>query len=189
MPEDTHRFPVDPESTPPQAENRNVGLWVGSGCLGVVIVSCCLLSYWTQTFGFRWILNQGDEARSIASAWVLTGALESVRTSCVDGVANEDVQAWFHSNVGVAARNSLCGIDEAAIQQIVPARGDTEMVETALDTLAAIGESDIATRLGMDPTLCYRYTTDSFRIIGCFEVDGKSGGIPYKIIAVEPTQP
>jgi len=189
MPEDPDRFPIDPGPTPRDADKRNVGLWVGLGCLGVVISSCCLLSYWAQTFGFRWILNQGDETRGMASGWVLTSALESIRSSCVEGVASEDVQRWFHPDLAVEARNRLCAIDEATIRQIVPPRIEGDPPRPEVDTLAAIGEPDVAARLGMDPTLCYRYTTDTVRIIGCFEQDGESGVIPYKIIDVEPAQP
>lgn len=189
MPEDPHRFPTEPEPIPPDADKSHVGIWVGSGCLGIVIVSCCLLSYWAQTFGFRWILNQGDEAKSVASAWVLTGALESIRSSCVDGVASEDAQSWFHSDVSVGARNSLCAIDEETIQQIVPSRDEADGQGMVVDTLASIGETEMATRFEMDPSLCYRYTADEFHITGCFELDGESGAIPYKIIDVTPTRP
>lgn len=189
MPEDPDRFSIDAPSTPPHANKRNLGLWVGIGCLGVVISSCCLLSYWAQTFGFRWILNQGEEARGMASGWVLTGALESIRSSCVDGVASEDVQRWFHPDIGVEARNRLCAIDEATIRQIAAPRVEGDPPRPGFDTLAAIGEPDVAARFGMDPALCYRYTTETVRIIGCFEQDGESGVIPYKIIDVERAQP
>jgi len=179
MPEDPNRLPSAPGPTAPGGDKRNIGLWIGLGCLGVVILSCCLLSYWAQTFGFRWILNQSDETRSWASTVVLTGALEAVRDGCVEGVVTEEAQSWFHPNMTTEARNRLCSIDEATIQKI--ATPD----QVAAESLAAIGEPDVAERLGMDPTLCYRYATETVRIIGCFERDAESGAIPYKIIDVE----
>ncbi|MDH3726570.1 MAG: hypothetical protein OER77_03485 [Myxococcales bacterium] len=182
MPEDPNRPPSDPSPTAPGGDKRNIGLWVGLGCLGVVISSCCLLSYWAQTFGFRWILNQSDETRSWASRVVLTGALEGIRSTCVEGVASEDVQSWFHPDMTSEARNRLCGIDEATIQKI--AAPD----QVAGELLAAIGEPDMAARFGMDPALCYRYATETTRIIGCFEQDAGSRVIPYKIIDVEQPQ-
>ncbi len=179
MPEDPNRPPSDPSPTAPRAENRNVGLWVGLGCLGLVILSCCLLSYWAQTFGFRWILNQGDETRSWASRVVLTGALEGIRSTCLEGVPSEDAQRWFHPGMTSQARNHLCAIDEATIQKI--AAPD----QVAIESLTAIGEADTAVRFGMDPTLCYRFATETVRIIACFDRDADSGVIPYKIIDVE----
>ncbi len=179
MPEDPNKLPKDPGSTAPVGDERNIGLWVGIGCLSAVILSCCLLSYWAQTFGFRWILKQSDETRSWASRVVLTGALEGIRDSCVEGVATEDAQRWFHPNMTSESRNRLCGIDEATIQKI--AAPD----QVAAESLAAIGEPDVAVRFGMDPALCYRYMTETVRIIGCFEQDAESGAIPYKIIDVE----
>ncbi len=183
MPEDPNRLPTDPESTPPDGEKRNVGLWVGLGCLGVVILSCCLLSYWAQTFGFRWILNQGEGTRSWASRVVLTGALEEIRSTCVEGVASEDVQRWFHPDMTVEARDRLCTIDEVTIQRI------SAPDQVTVETLAATGEADVAARFGMDPTLCYRYTTETVHVVGCFELDAESDAIPYKILDVEEAQP
>lgn len=182
MPEDSDRLPRDPSPTESGGDKRNLGLWVGLGCLGVVISSCCLLSYWAQTFGFRWILNQSDETRSWASRVVLTGALEGIRNTCVEGIASEDVQRWFHPDMTSEARNRTCSIDEATIQEI--AAPD----QVAVESLAAIGEDDMAARFGMDPALCYRYTTETARIIGCFERDAASGVIPYKIIDVQQAQ-
>ncbi len=180
MPEDPHRLPNAPGPSAPSKDERNIGLWIGLGCLGVVILSCCLLSYWAQTFGFRWILNQSDETRSWASRVVLTGALEVIRDGCVDGVATEEAQRWFHPNVTSQARNALCSIDEATIQKI--ATPD----QVPAESLAAIGgDPELAERFGMDPTLCYRYATETVRIIGCFERVAESGAIPYKIIDVE----
>ncbi|MDH3200737.1 MAG: hypothetical protein OEM15_07580 [Myxococcales bacterium] len=179
MPEDPNELPNVPGPTAPAGDERNIGLWVGIGCLGVVILSCCLLSYWAQTFGFRWILNQSDETRSWASRVVLTGALEGIRASCVEGVATEDAQRWFHSNMTSEARNRLCNIDEATIQKIAAPDQVTGQL------LAAIGEPDVAAQFGMDPALCYRYATETVRIIGCFERDAESGVVPYKIIGVE----
>ena len=183
MAEDPNRFPSNPGPISPGRDKRDIGLWVGLGCLGVVILSCCLLSYWVQTFGFRWILNQSDETKGWASRVVLTGALESIRSTCVEGVASEDVQRWFHPDMTVEARNRLCAIDEATIQQI--AAPD----QVAVDTLAATGKTDVAERFGMDPTLCYRYATETVLIIGCFEPDAESGVIPYKIVDVEQAPP
>jgi hypothetical protein len=179
MLEDPNRLPNAPEPTAPGGDKRNISLWVGLGCLSLVILSCCLLSYWAQTFGFRWILNQGEETRSWASRLVLTGALEAITDGCVDGMATEEAQRWFHPNVTSEARNRLCRIDEATIQEIAtPDRVPAE-------SLAATGEPELAERFGMDPALCYRYATETVRIIGCFERDAQSGAIPYKIIGAE----
>ena len=183
MPEDPNRLPNDPEPTAPAGDKRNIGLWVGLGCLGVVILSCLLLSYWAQTFGFRWILNQSDDTRSWASRVVLTGALEGIRSTCVEGVASEDAQRWFHGDMTSEARNRLCAIDEATIQKIAA----PDQVE--VESLAASGDPNVAARFGMDPALCYQYMTETIRIIGCFEQDAESGVIPYKIIDVEEAQP
>jgi hypothetical protein len=114
---------------------------------------------------------------------VLTGALEGIRSTCVEGVPSEDVQRWFHPDMTVEARDRLCTIDEATIQRI--AAPDQVTVET----LTATGEADVAIGFGMDPTLCYRYTTETVRILGCFEPDAESGAIPYKILEVEEAQP
>jgi len=62
----------------PRSPPKNVGLWVGLGCLGVLVLSCCLLTFWMQSYGWRWILRQGDETKIWASRAVLVGALEAL---------------------------------------------------------------------------------------------------------------
>lgn len=189
MPEDPNRFPRDPEPTPPVAGERNTTLWAGMGCLGVMVLSFCLLSYWAQTSGFRWILKQGDETRGWASRVVLTGALESIRSTCIDGVASEDAQTWFHSDLPSAARNLLCSIDDEAIQRIATPPTETDLsTPWEAETLASIGEPEAAVRLGMDPALCYRYASETIRIIGCFQLGPESETIPYEIIDVRKVE-
>lgn len=184
MTEDPRPSPEEPADAPPVQDkrtSRNVGLWAGLGCLAVIVSSCCLLSYWAQTFGFQWVLNQGDEVRSYASRVVLTGALQGIRGTCVEGTTSEDVERWFHADLPQEARNRLCNVDEATIQQI----GSPEQVSA--DTLLVTGETDLAIRHEMDPALCYRYKTETLSIVGCFQSGDDASAIPFEIIEVEPT--
>ncbi|MGB5809147.1 MAG: hypothetical protein WBG86_01380 [Polyangiales bacterium] len=182
MPQDPQYNPQEPETPSAVHDNgtrRNAGIWAGLGCLGVIVLSCCLLSYWAQAFGFTWVLNQGDEVRSYASRVVLSGSLQAIRSTCAEGRTSEDVERWFHPDVPQTSRNALCDVDEATIQQI----GSAEQVSA--NSLAVTGESDLAERFQMDPTLCYRYTAETLGLVGCFQTGDAVDTIPFKIIEVD----
>jgi len=167
----------------PASPPRNVGLWVGLGCLGVLTLSCCLLTFWIQSFGWRWILKQGDETKIWASRAILVGALEATRKTCSDGVINEDALPWFHPNMPAEARNLACSLDEATLQALAtPERASAV-------PLAQTDRADLAARFGMDATLCIEHTTDRISVIGCFDADGGPGTIPYRIIDLSLLRP
>ncbi|MEM7137762.1 MAG: hypothetical protein AAF500_14355 [Myxococcota bacterium] len=165
----------------------NVGLWAGIGCLGAIVLSCCLLSYWVQAYGFQWVLSQDDEMRSYASRVVMSGALQGITATCVNGLPAEDAEIWFHPDATRATRTTVCGIDEITLQEIsTPERA-------ASRTLVESEEQDLAVRYGMDPALCYRYVAEAVSLVGCFDTGPDAESIPYKIIdahpSPEPAQP
>jgi len=160
----------------PQPPTQNIGLWVGLGCLGVLALSCCLLTFWVQSYGWRLILEQDDETKIWASRLILVGALEGTRKTCADGVISEDTLPWFHPDMPSDARNRACSLDEAALQAL-------SSPETASVTpLTQTDRLDLAVRLGMDATLCFQHATGDTRAIGCFDANGGPGTIPYQII-------
>jgi hypothetical protein len=160
----------------PQPPARNIGLWVGLGCLGVLVLSCCLLTFWAQSYGWRLILGQDDETKIWASRVILVGALEGTRKTCGDGVISEDTLPWFHPDMPSEARNRACSLDEAALQAL-------GSPETATVTpLTQTERADLAVRFGMDPTLCFQHATNDTSAIGCFDAEGGPGTIPYQII-------
>ena len=180
MAEDPQTIVHELDPPPPGRGPKKVGVWVGVGCLGVLVLSCCMLAYWAQTFGLQWVLKQSDETKLFVSRVVLAGALENVRATCEGGKPTGKAESWLHSALTPADRDRLCTVDEAAIQRIA----DPE--QTPAQTLTAIGQPEIAERLGLDPTLCFRYELEAFDIVGCFDPDTE-GAVPYKIISVEPT--
>lgn len=160
----------------PQAPARNIGLWVGLGCLGVLVLSCCLLTFWMQSYGVRFILGQSDGTKIWFSRIIVVGALEGTRKSCTDGVISEDTLPWFHPNMPSETRNLACSLDEEMLVSL----GTPER-----DSAAPIGQTDraeLASELGMDPSLCFQHTTDDLSVVGCFDPEGGMGAIPYQII-------
>ncbi len=160
----------------PKPPPRNIGLWVGLGCLGVLVVSCCLLTYWAQAYGWRWILDQDDERKIWASRMILVGALEGTRKSCSDGVISEDSLPWFHSEMPATRRNLACSLKEATLRDL-----GTPELSTA-KSLVQTERAELASTLGMDPTLCFEHSTGDVTVIGCFDPEGGPGSVPYQII-------
>ena len=166
-----------------QPPPRNIGLWVGFGCLGVLVVSCCLLTFWVQSYGMRFILGQGEGTRMWISRVVLVGALEGTRKTCNNGVISEDALPWFHSKMPSETRNLACSLDEAILQALAsPERSTTVPIEQT-------NRAALAADLGMDPTLCFAHRTEDVSAIGCFNTEGGSGAIPYEIIDLRRTHP
>ena len=167
----------------PRSPPQNVGLWVGLGCLGVLVLSCCLLTFWVQSYGWRWILRQGDETKIWASRAVLVGALEATRNTCSDGVVSEDALPWFHPDMPSDARNLACALDEPTLQALAT----SEQASAVL--LSQTEQSDLATRFGMDPALCIEHKTPAVSVVGCFDAGGGPGTIPYQIIDLSLDRP
>ena len=162
------------EDTPPPP--RNIGLWVGLACLGVLVLSCCLLTFWAQSYGWRWVLGQGDETKIWASRTILIGTLEGTRKTCSDGVISEDALPWFHPNMPSDARNLACSLDEANLRAL----GTPERASAV--PLAQTDRADLAASFGMDATLCFHHATDDMSAVGCFDAEGGPETIPYQII-------
>ena len=162
------------EDTPPPP--RNIGLWVGLGCLGLLVLSCCLLTFWSQSYGWRWVLGQGDETKIWASRTILIGTLEGTRKTCSDGVISEDALPWFHPNMPSDARNLACSLDEANLRAL----GTPERASAV--PLAQTDRADLAASFGMDATLCFHHATDDMSAVGCFDAEGGPETIPYQII-------
>jgi hypothetical protein len=167
-------------SPPPQ---RNTGLWVGLGCLGVLVLSCCLLTFWTQSYGWRLILKQGDDTKIWASRMILVGALEGTRKACSDGVISEDALPWFHPDMPSEARNHACSFDEATLQRLSTPEQASAVPLTQTD------RAELAARFGMDATLCFQHATDDMSAVGCFNAEGGPGTIPYQIIDLTLNRP
>ncbi|MGD8316986.1 MAG: hypothetical protein PVH21_02410 [Myxococcales bacterium] len=167
----------------PSSPSRNVGLWVGLGCLGVLVLSCCLFSYWAQVYGWRFILSQGDETKMWASRTILVGALASSAKSCEDHAVGKDALPWFDPDMPAEARNLACSLDEATLQDLAaPERSSTEV----------LGDTDhaaLATKYDMDPDLCFEHSTKHVTAIGCFDPNAEGGTIPYRIIDLALHQP
>jgi len=140
------------------------------------MLSCCLLTFWVQSYGWRWILNQGDESKIWASRAIVVGALEATRKTCRDGVVSEDALPWFHPDMLADARNLACSVDEATLQAVATSE------QASAIPLAQTDRAELAVRLGIDPTLCIQHATEEIRIVGCFDAEGGPGTIPYKII-------
>ena len=160
----------------PQPPARNVGLWVGLGCVGVLVLSCCLLTFWAQSYGWRLVLGQGDETKIWASRVLLVGALGGTRKTCTDGVISEATLPWFHPDMASQARNRACSLDEATLQSL------SSPEQASATPLSQTDRADLATRFGMDATLCFQHETAGMSAVGCFDAEGGPGAIPYQII-------
>jgi len=129
-----------------------------------------------QSYGVRFILGQSDGTKIWLSRIIVVGALEGTRKTCTDGVISEDTLPWFHPRMPSEARNRACSLDEEMLLSLgTPDR----------DAAAPIGQTDraeLASELGMDPSLCFQHTTDDLSVVGCFDPEGGMGAIPYQII-------
>ncbi|MDH3655859.1 MAG: hypothetical protein OEN21_16470 [Myxococcales bacterium] len=131
----------------------------------------------------RFILGQGEGTQMWVSRVVLVGALEGTRKSCTDGVISEDALPWFHPNMPSETRNLACSLDEATLRALAsPERS----------TAVPIGQTEraaLASELGMDPTLCFGHRTEDLSAVGCFDTEGSTAAIPYRIIDLSLTRP
>jgi len=170
------------ENTPKEAP-RNTGLWVGIGCVSVLVLSCCLLTYWVQSYGWRWILRQGDDTKIWASRMILVGALEGTRKTCVDGAIGEDALPWFHPDMPAQDRNVACTVDEAALRALATPE------QASATLLSQTDRKALAAQFGMDATLCIQHAADGLLAVGCFNPEGGPGTIPYQIIDLALSSP
>jgi hypothetical protein len=162
---------------------RNIGLWVGFGVLGAMVLSCCLMTFWAQSYGLRFILRQDDESKMWISRMLVVGALEGTRKSCTDGVISEDTLPWFHANLPSESRNRACLLQETMLQALsTPERSATVSLEQT-------DRAELATKLGLDPTLCFQHSTDRMSVVGCLDAEGGPGSIPYQIIDLNLSSP
>lgn len=167
-------------ATPP---SKSVGLWVGLGCLGVLVFSCCLLTFWAQSYGLRFVLGQDDGTKVWFSRMILVGALEGTRKTCRDGVVSEDTLPWFHQELPAESRNLICSLDETTLQALSTAE------RASATPLLQTDGSELAARFGMDAAQCFQHSTDGLTAIGCFDTESGPGSIPYQIIDLRVTQP
>lgn len=161
---------------PPRQPPRNIGLWVGLGCLGVLVLSCCLLTFWVQSYGLRYVMGQGDGTKIWFSRMILVGALEGTRKTCNDGVISEDTLPWFHPDLPGGTRNLACSLDEATLQAL----GSPENVSAI--PLHQTDHPELGRRFGMDPAMCFEHTAGDMSVVGCFDAEGGPDAIPYQII-------
>lgn len=166
-----------------QSPPKNIGLWVGLGCLGVLLVSCCLLTFWVQAYGMRFILGQGEGTQMWISRVVLVGALEGTRKTCTNGAISEDALPWFHPSMPSGTRNLACSIDEATLRALAAPERSTAVPIAQTDGAA------LASQRGMDPTLCFEHRTEDLSAVGCFDTESSSAAIPYQIIDLSLTRP
>ncbi len=171
------------EEDTPQPPAHNIGLWVGVGCLGVLVVSCCLLTFWAQTYGVRSMMNQGDEAKIWLSRMILVGALEGTRKTCTDGVISEDTLPWFHPRLPSETRNRACALDDTALQTL----SDPEKASAV--SLIHTDHPELATAFDLDPTTCFEHATEDLSVVGCFDVEGGPEAVPYQIIDLTLRRP
>ncbi len=162
---------------------RNIGLWLGFGCLGVLVLSCCLVTFWVQSYGLRFILRQGEGTQIWISRVVLAGALEGARKTCADGMISEDALPWFHPSMPAESRNLACALDETMLQALAAPEQDSTV------PLSRTDRAELASEFGKDPALCFEHSTADLIAVGCFDTEGRSGSIPYQIIDLSLTRP
>ena len=167
----------------PSPPSKSVGLWVGLGCLGVLVLSCCLLTFWAQSYGLRFVLGQDDATKVWFSRIIMVGALEGSRKTCADGVVGEDTIPWFHPELPAESRNLICSLDAATLQAL----STTERASAI--PLVQTDRSELAARFGMDVAECFEHSTEGLTAVGCFDADSAPGTIPYQIIDLRITQP
>ncbi len=161
---------------PPQPPAPNIGVWVGLGCLGVLVLSCCLVTFWVQSYGLRFVMGQGDGTRIWFSRMILVGALEGTREGCNEGVVAEDTLPWFHPRLASAARNRACSLDEATLQAL------SSPDQTSAIPLLQTDRAELGRRFGMDPALCFEHSAGDMKVVGCFDAEGGPSATPYQII-------
>jgi len=167
----------------PQPPPRNIGLWAGLGCLGVLVLSCCLLTFWVQSYGLRYVMGQGDGTKIWFSRMIVVGALEGTRKSCDAGVISEDTLPWFHPNLTSEARNVACELEPATLQAL------SSPEKASAIPLTQTERSELATRFGMDPAMCFEHSTGEMSVVGCFDLGDGPGAIPYQIIDLMQRRP
>ena len=161
---------------PPQPPVRNIGLWVGVGCLGLLVLSCCLVTFWVQSYGLRFVMGQGDGTKIWFSRMILVGALEGTRKTCDDGVISEDTLPWFHPDLPFETRNLACLLDEATLQAL------SSPDNASAIPLIQTDRAELGRRFGIDPALCFEHAAGDMRVVGCFDAEGGPTAIPYQII-------
>jgi hypothetical protein len=161
---------------PSQPPARNIGLWVGLGCLGVLVLSCCLITFWVQSYGLRFVMGQGDGTKTWFSRMILVGALEGTRKTCNDGVISEDTLPWFHPALPSETRNLACSLDEATLQAL------SSPDNASAIPLIRTDRAELGRRFGMDPAFCFEHSAGDMKVVGCFNAEGGPSASPYQII-------
>ena len=152
----------------------------GSGsawdALGVLVLSCCLLTFWAQSYGWRLVLEQGDETKIWASRVLLVGALGGTRKTCNDGVISEDTLPWFHPDMPSEARNRACSLDEATLQAL------SSPEQASATPISQTDRADLARASAWTRPCASNMRQLGVSAVGCFDAEGGPGAIPYQII-------
>ena len=176
-PEDfSDRFPEAPGPSAPPPRKRT-GLWVGIGCLGAFLTSCCLLTWWVVSYGPQYIANEGGELSAYGSQMFMAVGLQTASRSCEGGEATGQGLGWFPPEASSETKKLVCDLDRSTLEQL------SDPQKTKGVVLSETDEAPLAESMGFDPAKCYRYTAEHWRVIGCFDLESK-GQLPYKILAV-----
>ena len=167
--------PSDPGSEPPPPPKRT-GLFVALGCLGVVLLSCGLLTWWLQAYGLQWMASQGGAMAAEASRVVLVEGLNTVKQHCQDGKVGGDGRQWFSADASEGTRAVACDLSRSEVAQL------SDPNQTKITSLAELTD-DVSSRFEVDPRYCYQYAATATTTVACFDLES-GDQIPYKILEI-----
>ena len=101
---------------------------------------------------------------------------------CNHGKVSGNAAQWFDSKATEQTLHMACTIDITSLRKVDEPEAASEKL------LSETNQAAMAHKLGLDPTMCYRYATDAWNLIGCYDLNTK-GPMPYKIIDIRPSVP
>ncbi len=172
--------PRSPETQSAPKSNR-VGLWGAVGCLSIAVLACGLLLWWMQSSFGHWLARSESPLRAVGSRIFASQVVKVAAKNCQSGEAQGDALRWFHPSASMETRQLACTIDVSAL-------ADNERPDAVSEQLLSETEQTaLAEEAGLDPTQCYRYTSETWVLIGCYD-PAAEGPMPYQILDIAETE-
>lgn len=129
-----------------------------------------------SSFG-HWLAESDSPLRAVGSRIFASQVVKVAAENCDSGQVGGDAVRWFHESASEQTRRLACTIDVSAL-------ADSENPDAVAERL--LSETDqaaLAERAGLNPAQCYRYESDAWTLIGCFDASTE-GPMPYKILDI-----
>jgi hypothetical protein len=155
-----------PMDGPPPKKKSKALMWVGIGCLAIVICSGAgLLGCWYCTKSA--VEGAGSAFQAEMQRVSLSLMLSGIQSSCAFDPSGSGTAPYFHPSVYPMYQAQACLVDA----NVIGAYGDATRAQAT--SVAGSAYEATATGLGYQAANCTLFTSGSSKIVGCADTTGQ----------------